>query len=128
MKLTRGLLMAMGTLPYGIALNSSQLRILGIGWPPKRGWTHGLIGKEISQEDCDLIMALRGSNKSRQKSILKQHGTSSADLFQTPIRELRHRHYNSVPTLNRQLRIKSAYPAVQEGSFVSVGSRLIYNP
>lgn len=30
--------------------NRKQLTLLGVPWPPKRGWKHDVLGREISEE------------------------------------------------------------------------------
>lgn len=73
---------SLGTLEDGIALNSYQLRLLGIGWPPKRGWVSGLIGREIPDDLFRLLMELRGAKKKRERiDILSAHGISACKLF-----------------------------------------------
>lgn len=54
-----------------IALNTDQLNLLGISWPPKRGWVRELIGKEMTEEDVELLLALKGLTPFARKQILQ---------------------------------------------------------
>jgi hypothetical protein len=53
----------------GCGFNRAQLAILGVEWPPIKGWLSGLIGCEIPAEAYDRAMALRGlKRKHRSES------------------------------------------------------------
>jgi ribonuclease HI len=41
------------------AINARQLAVLGMKWPPRRGWMRNLIGKEISEDKYKRFLALR---------------------------------------------------------------------
>lgn len=43
--------------------NREQLRILGVKWPPKKGWRSRVLGRRISEEDRDRFLAIRGQLK-----------------------------------------------------------------
>lgn len=80
MRLTYELIEKLGT------LNSYQLRLLGIGWPPKRGWIHRLVGKWITEEVFQMLVELRGPRKKVERiEILRRHGLSARTLFQKRI-------------------------------------------
>lgn len=36
-----------------------QLAIIGVPWPPPRGWKRGVVGKPISGEDAKLFVSLK---------------------------------------------------------------------
>lgn len=38
--------------------NKAQLALLGVPWPPRKGWKLDMEGKEISQEDYQLYLKL----------------------------------------------------------------------
>jgi hypothetical protein len=83
MKITYSLLVQLGTLPNSICLNSYQLRLLGIGWPPKHGWVTPLLGREISTELVSCLMELRGPRKKEERRrVLVKYGHTAKELFQ----------------------------------------------
>jgi len=43
--------------------NADQLAILGVAWPPTKGWMRQLVGKEISESDAERVAALRGRER-----------------------------------------------------------------
>jgi hypothetical protein len=45
------------------AINSRQLAVLGMEWPPRRGWMRRLAGMEISEETYKRFLALRKQKK-----------------------------------------------------------------
>lgn len=69
----------------GLSLNSYQLRLLGIGYPPKVGWLKSLIGTEIAESLAQLVVDLRGQDKRRMKQTLSRHGISAQELFCKPL-------------------------------------------
>lgn len=82
MRLTYELIEKLGT------LNSYQLRLLGIGWPPKHGWIHRLVGQYVTENVFQLLVELRGPRKKAERiEILKRHGISARKLFQKRIRK-----------------------------------------
>lgn len=88
--LTYSKLQSLGTLRPGIALNSYQLRLLGIVWPPKPGWVSGVLDREIPDELFRLLMELRGLNKkSDRATILATHGITPSALFHRKLKQLR---------------------------------------
>ena len=56
-KLTHDNLHALGT--NGIGFNKKQLSVLGISWPPKKGWLSNLIGTEITDVQYQTLLSLR---------------------------------------------------------------------
>lgn len=40
--------------------SQAQLAILGIAWPPPKGWIQQVIGRTIPKWDADRFVALRG--------------------------------------------------------------------
>lgn len=68
MKLTRELIHSVATSHVGF--NRFQLSILGVQWPPKKGWLSNLVGKEISDSDFDRLRhASTNSYKSRCQRV-----------------------------------------------------------
>ena len=48
-------------------LNKNQLAVLGIDWPPAKGWKRQLIGMEIPDEAADSFLALRKTSNTKQR-------------------------------------------------------------
>jgi len=81
MVLNYELITALGT------LNSYQLRLLGIGWPPRRGWIYHLVGQEITDDMFRILVEPKGPRKKAERiQILKRHGISPSKLFQSKIK------------------------------------------
>ena len=64
MKLTREILHSAGT--NGIGFNRQQLILLGVQWPPVKGWLTRLIGREISDETWQKVLAFKDKKARRQ--------------------------------------------------------------
>lgn len=58
MILTRAILHGAGT--AGVGFNRSQLQVLGVSWPPRKGWLGQLVGAEVSDETWQTVLKLRG--------------------------------------------------------------------
>lgn len=69
MKLDYHSLHSVGT--SGCGFNRDQLILLGVGYPPKRGWLRGLVGKEIPDQIWDRVCALRSLPKPERKKLRK---------------------------------------------------------
>ena len=50
-------LIAAGTSERG-GLSKRQLALLGVDWPPVRGWKKSIIGRAISEEDAEVFLRL----------------------------------------------------------------------
>lgn len=61
-------------------INYSQLKILGIEIPPEKGWKERVIGKEISKQEAELFLSLKGKSKRSQHSLMKE-----AESLQLPL-------------------------------------------
>jgi hypothetical protein len=48
------------------AWTREQLELIGVSWPPRKGWKKQLIGKEISPWDAELFLSLNKKPKTRQ--------------------------------------------------------------
>jgi hypothetical protein len=44
--------------------NKSQLALLGVSWPPQRGWKVRVVGRPIPKEDADWFVKLGGGSAS----------------------------------------------------------------
>lgn len=44
---------------------ATQINLLGMQWPPAKGWQEKVIGREISQEDADRFLGLRTRSMKR---------------------------------------------------------------
>lgn len=71
MKITATLLDAGKSIRGG--WNRKQMDILGVSWPPREGWQRSVIGKDISGDDAERYLALRGTVKrdSNRRSPVK---------------------------------------------------------
>lgn len=58
-----------------------QMRVLGVEWPPTKGWTHRLIGKEVSEEVYATFLDLRLSRVRRKIGAPKRPPKEHAELF-----------------------------------------------
>lgn len=96
MILTHSLLHSAGT--KGMGFNVQQLLLLGISWPPKHGWLRSLVGKEISDEDWQLVMKLKSVRRKRERSqIVNSHKqTTLTEYRQTRGDELYMKHAANV--------------------------------
>lgn len=84
MKLTHQIIHSAGT--GGIGFNFHQLRVLGIPWPPKQGWLSSLIGREIPDDQWNLVLSLKGKRRAERRRILD--GTRfERSVFTQPIRK-----------------------------------------
>lgn len=45
---------------------AAQLRVLGISWPPPKGWKNALVGKPILQTDYRLFLHLKAGRGRRE--------------------------------------------------------------
>ncbi len=52
--------------------NYHQLKLLGVPWPPKKGWISKLVGKEITDEVWEQVQNLSGIPKSQRRALVKQ--------------------------------------------------------
>lgn len=78
MKLTREILHTAATNYAG--WNKQQTDLLGVPWPPKKGWLSALIGKEVSEETWQKVIAVRGLKKWKRKELLKSMKTPTFDF------------------------------------------------
>jgi hypothetical protein len=53
----------------GNSINSQQLRILGMNWPPQKGWKEKVVGKNISAQEAEIFMNSKKTKlkKTKQK-------------------------------------------------------------
>lgn len=52
--------------------NKRQLKILGVKWPPRKGWLSRSIGKLITPEDAKLFVELKGATTEKWKRKKQQ--------------------------------------------------------
>lgn len=71
MRLTSELIHSAGS--NGMGFNSAQLRLLGIYWPPKKGWIRALEGKEISNSTWEQVIRLRGVRRKEERLRVLQN-------------------------------------------------------
>jgi hypothetical protein len=72
-KLTHESLHAIGT-SNGVDWNRKQLEILGVSFPPKKGWLKKLIGTEITDVQYQNLIMMRNvkQNQSKAKETAKE--------------------------------------------------------
>jgi len=71
----------------GVGFNWHQLRVLGVGWPPPRGWLQNLIGTEIDDRKWEVVMALKGVPKKVRNQILSKYGVSRREFACSKLEE-----------------------------------------
>lgn len=69
MKLTAQLIHSAGT--NGIGFNFHQLYVLGVNWPPERGWIESVVGREVTSEVWELVLKLKGKRRGERREILR---------------------------------------------------------
>jgi hypothetical protein len=50
--------------------NKHQLELLGIKWPPQKGWLSKLVGQEVSDSDWSKVMQLRGIKSRKDRKVI----------------------------------------------------------
>lgn len=58
--------------------NRKQLEILGVAWPPLKGWKRKLIGTDLEAEKFDKLMALAG-NEHKSHNVITENITTPED-------------------------------------------------
>ena len=64
----------------GIGFNWHQLRVLGVPWPPRKGWLTALIGTEIDDRKWAVVLALKGVPKKTRNKILRSCGVTPKEF------------------------------------------------
>jgi ribonuclease HI len=82
MKLTQEKIMA--ALNCG-AINSRQLAVVGMTWPPRSGWMRRLVGMEISEETYETFRALRKQKRETTAPELVPAPSLDVSLTGSPI-------------------------------------------
>lgn len=77
MILTRDIILSAGP-----ALNWHQFKLLGVSWPPPRGWMASVIGLEVSDEKWQFILSLKGKSKAHRDILLRMHRIAPQKLAQ----------------------------------------------
>ena len=76
MRITREFMFSCSTNGHG-GWNKDQLALLGVNWPPEKGWLGRLIGTEVHDEIARQVRALTGHRGSDGVT----HHESQKDLF-----------------------------------------------
>lgn len=64
-------------IPRKGGINKQQMDLLGQPWPPKKGWVKALIGIEITYEQAERLIELKGSHLTAKKTNQrKDHKTT----------------------------------------------------
>lgn len=66
MTLTKQILHSAGT--QGMGFNRAQLSLLGVSYPPKKGWLNALVGAEISDDTWKTVIRLRGIKRKAERN------------------------------------------------------------
>lgn len=77
MKLTRENIFAGRSGPGG--WNKHQLAVLGVSWPPVKGWLSQLIDKDIPDEDYSLFLRLRGVRRQSERASIVREARGSIE-------------------------------------------------
>lgn len=72
-----------------LLLNAHQLRLLGVGYPPKLNWSDSVIGQEFPHYIYSLCLAIKGRSKKDRNAILRKCGINPCTLFTTPIGKMK---------------------------------------
>ncbi len=67
MKLTSEILHSAGSYG-GNGFNKAQLSLLGVEWPPKKGWLIGLIGTEFDEARWATVLRLSGVRLKKERA------------------------------------------------------------
>jgi hypothetical protein len=70
MKLTYQTLHSAGSYG-GKGFNAKQLALLGVEWPPQKGWLLRLVGSEVPDSIWEQVIALKGKTKPKVKWSMK---------------------------------------------------------
>jgi hypothetical protein len=76
MKLTWDNIHAAGT--RGCGFTRAQLAVVGIRWPPPKGWLRKLIGKEITSEQYEAFKDARNTYVNRKGKVRRRNKPLSA--------------------------------------------------
>jgi hypothetical protein len=76
--LTAELIHSASSHPSGDGFTKEQLAVLGISWPPSKGWLSALIGQTIPLEKFTLFKM--GGDEKRAKNLAKKSVPASARL------------------------------------------------
>lgn len=79
MKLTRAMIDSGRS--EGGGWNAPQLKLIGVEWPPARGWPDRIIGNEISSKDYETFLALKGIRKKNKVGAPRRAPKEHAELF-----------------------------------------------
>jgi len=52
------------------SLTAKQFRFIGLGYPPKKGWKHRLLGKYYHAEDIEKLISMKKKAKKRKPQKL----------------------------------------------------------
>jgi hypothetical protein len=80
--LTHENLHALGT-RNGVGWNRKQLALLGVKWPPHKGWLSNLIGTEINAGVYQALMMLRNDKQNAYKSKQMAKERNSVHMSKT---------------------------------------------
>lgn len=99
----------------GSGISSVQLRLIGAGVPPMKGWKKRVIGKRIRQDDAELFVALRGiRGKEAQKIVTRERKRRlreelASQPFISPVEEVIREHIAHSPLTLGGLNVLDRY-------------------
>lgn len=70
MMITREYLLAHRT--ANKAWTKAQFDVLGLNWPPAKGWMHQVVGKEITDDECRMFETAKLVSSNNQLSRIKR--------------------------------------------------------
>lgn len=79
MILTRTILHSAGTV--GVGFNRAQLSLLGVSWPPQKGWLSRLVGTEVPEETWQTVLRLRGVRRRVERQRVMQDSRYNPRMF-----------------------------------------------
>lgn len=54
------------------AWTRAQFKVLGLPWPPTKGWQQRIIGKELTKEELDEFIRCKGVRSSKDKTDIQK--------------------------------------------------------
>lgn len=103
-----------------IGISSTQFKLLGVGYPPMKGWKKTIIGKEISEDKANQYLSMKGvdsrraSKKVQAMNRLKRISNLDLTIYSKPLAdEIKDRIKNKPITLNGLILLNSFLESIQ---------------
>ncbi len=65
----------------GIGITAKQLKVLGLLWPPRKGWLKSIIGTEITDKQAEAFSGEKGNKTTKPEFCQKQNDGMMFDLL-----------------------------------------------